>query len=175
MAGKFKYQTAPRKRGGEEIEDVFFREVNINYVRSLNTPIITSPLGVSAFLREVAPNNSQEHLLALYLDGAHQPIGFSVIATGSAAGCSFHPRDVFQRAVMLGAFSIILAHNHPSGSLQVSREDRAATERLRKAGTILGIKVLDHIIFTDDGHLSFYESGEMESKRSQLINEHLIK
>jgi len=68
---------------------------------------------------------------------------------------------LYQKALVLGAYSVIVAHNHPSDSTQASAEDRKVTQQLKDAGALLGIKLLDHIIFTDDSYFSFQENGEI--------------
>jgi len=142
--------------------EVVFREVNINYSRKRKTPVVRSADDVVRWLRAVAPNNSQEHLIALYLDGAHQPIGFSVVSTGIQSACPVHPREVFQRAIALGAYSLILAHNHPSGKTDPSAEDVKVTEQIRDAGKLLGIRLVDHIIISDEGHYSFQAESNVQ-------------
>lgn len=141
--------------------EISFRSVDVSYGRKRKQPTIKSAADVALWFRSVVPNNSQEHVIALYLGGAHEPIGFSVVATGTANMCVVHPREVFQRAVLLGACKIILAHNHPSDNLEPSTEDQKVTAQIKDAGEVLGIKLLDHVIFTDDGYYSFQEMGNL--------------
>ena len=110
---------------------------------------IKGPNDVADFVRSVLTDNSREHCVALYLDGAHQVVSYSIISIGTANMSVVHPREVFQRAILAGAISIIIAHNHPSGVLTPSDEDHKVTKRLKDAGEILGIKLLDHLIVTD--------------------------
>lgn len=142
-------------------KETVFREVNIQYSRKRKTPIMNSPGKVAQWLRSVAPNNSQEHIIALYLDGAHQPVGFSVVSTGLQTSCPVHPREVFQRAIALGAYSLILAHNHPSGNVEPSAEDVKITAQIKDAGKVVGIRLLDHIIISDEGYYSFQEANAL--------------
>jgi DNA repair protein RadC len=137
------------------------REVRLNYGPAVTGPIVNQPRVIVDFLREIAPNNSQEHVIAVYLDGKHAPIGYSVISTGLATSCPVHPREVFQRAVCLGACAVVMAHNHPSGSVKWSPEDAEVTKKIKDAGVVLGIKLLDHIIFTDTEFYSFMEDGRL--------------
>ena len=95
-----------------------------------------------------------EHFVALYLNGQHQVAAYSIVSIGTANQAPVSPREVFQRAVLTGAISIVVAHNHPSKSTVPSHEDRAVTTRLREAGELLGIKVLDHVIVTNSAFLS---------------------
>jgi DNA repair protein RadC len=144
------------------MSELIIREVNINYGKAQTYSTIKSVDGVVEFLRQVAPNNSQEHVIALYLDGKHSPIGYSVVSTGTANSCPVHPREVFQRAVMLGACAVILAHNHPSGDVARSAEDDRVTAKIGQAGDVLGIKLLDHVIFSDTDCYSYEYAGKLK-------------
>ena len=136
-----------------------FREINISYGRKRKQPNMRSASSVARFLRGIAPNNSQEHFMAIYMNGSNEPIGYSVISTGTANSCPVHPREVYQRAILLGATSLIVAHNHPTDNLEPSKEDKDITQKLKEAGTLLGLRLLDHVIFTDTGHFSFCDEG----------------
>lgn len=135
------------------METTYIREARVNYHGGKSTAV-RSPEDTVSFLRGVLPDNSREHFLALYLSANNSPIGYSVVATGCANSCPVHPREVFQAAIIVGATSIILAHNHPTGDLSESKDDIAVTERLKEASKLLGIKLLDHIILTNDDHKS---------------------
>ena len=145
------------------IQEIQIREVQIQYGRKRKGSYdsVKGPSSAVAFLRKVAPNNSQEHVIALYLDAAHQPIGYSIVSTGLASSCPIHPREIFQRAIGLGAHSLILSHNHPSGRVEPSEEDRTVTKQIKEAGRVLGIKLLDHVVFSDSGFYSFQEAREL--------------
>jgi len=107
-------------------------------------------------------NLPQEAFAVLDLNGANQPLGPARIVTlGLLDQNQVHPREVFSDAIKNRAASIIVAHNHPSGTLEASPEDIALTKRLMKAGKILGIDVLDHIILTAEGHVSMKAKGAM--------------
>jgi DNA repair protein RadC len=134
----------------------YVREVIAQYrgPRRTADSIKESTTAVS-FLRKVLPDNTREHFIALYLDAQHRLIAFSVVATGTANSCPVHPREIFQNAVLAGAVAIIVSHNHPSGDVTPSLQDKTVTQRLKAAGEILGIKVLDHLIVSDDAFYSF--------------------
>jgi len=104
-------------------------------------------------------NKQQEYFLALYLDGANHLLDTKVISIGTLNQSLVHPREVFAYAVEKRCASIIVAHNHPSGILKPSSEDLSVTQRLKESGKILGIELLDHIIFTRDGFVSLNEEG----------------
>jgi DNA repair protein RadC len=94
----------------------------------------------------------QEHFVVITLDGANRLIDKRVITIGTLNASLVHPREVFADAVADRAAGIVIAHNHPGGSLEPSGPDIVTTKRLRAAGELLGIRLLDHIIVTATGH-----------------------
>jgi len=106
-------------------------------------------------------DKKQEHFLCLSLNGANEVIGNRVVTVGLLNSSQVHPREVFAEVISDRAASVILAHNHPSGVLKPSPEDITINQQLIDAGKILGITVLDHIIITKKGYLSFKEAGLM--------------
>ncbi|VDA99037.1 DNA repair protein RadC [Olavius algarvensis spirochete endosymbiont] len=101
----------------------------------------------------------QEHFLVLSLNGAHEVIRIRVISQGILDRTVVHPREVFVDPLRDRAAAIVCAHNHPSGNKDPSSEDKKLTKQLRQSGDLLGIPLLDHIIFTEEGYFSFLESG----------------
>jgi len=118
---------------------------------------------VATFLRECLIDNSREQFIAVYLNHTNQVIGYSIAAIGTQSQCPVSPAELFQKAVLLGAGSLIVAHNHPSGNTEPSKEDIAVTKRIWEAGKLLGITLLDHIIVCEDKYLSFREENLLES------------
>lgn len=106
-------------------------------------------------------DRKQEHFLALTLNGAHEVINLHVVSIGLVNRTLVHPREVYIRAIADSAASLIAAHNHPSGNLEPSAEDREITARLKEAGDTLGITLLDHVIFSRKGYFSFLENREI--------------
>ena len=104
---------------------------------------------------------NQEVFAVMSLNGANEPIKTRWVTVGLLDSNQVHPREVFADPIMDRAASIIVAHNHPSGTLEASPEDLAITKRLQKAGEVLGIKVLDHLILTTTGLMSFKQKGYM--------------
>jgi DNA repair protein RadC len=102
----------------------------------------------------------QEVFLSVLLNGAQEVLAIRPVTVGLLNRTLVHPREVFAPALELRAASVVLAHTHPSGSLEPSREDREATRRLAQAGKLLGVEVLDHLIMTQAGYYSFKEHGE---------------
>ena len=112
-------------------------------------PIIDTPEKAVAQLSDIR-DKKQEYFVCLTLDGANRLIAKRIISIGTLTSSLVHPREVFSDAITDRAASIIVAHNHPSGNLQPSGADRAVTERLREAGELLGVTLLDHLIITKD-------------------------
>ncbi|MDR2420952.1 MAG: DNA repair protein RadC [Oscillospiraceae bacterium] len=116
-------------------------------------PIIDAPEKAAEQLNFIR-NKKQEHFVLLTLDGARRLIKSRVITVGTLTASLVHPREVFAPAIEDRAASIIIAHNHPSGSLDVSAKDREVTKLIREAGELLGIHLDDHIIITGDDFAS---------------------
>jgi DNA repair protein RadC len=106
--------------------------------------------------------SKKEHFIVFYLDTQNHVIERQIISIGTLNTSLVHPREVFESAVRLSSASIIVAHNHPSGSLDPSNEDRDVTRRLVEAGEILGIEVTDHIITTREGYFSFKDKNMLK-------------
>ena len=103
----------------------------------------------------------KENFLVLTLNGAHEIISIRIISIGIVNRSIVHPREIFYEAIKDNAAAIIVAHNHPSGNTDPSEEDKEVTHRLVEAGKILGIPVLDHVVFGKHGYYSFLEKGEL--------------
>ena len=119
----------------------------------------TAPAQVFEFFHHELRDNRKELFLTLLLDGKNRITRKVQVSEGCLNQAIVHPREVFAPAVRESAAAIIFIHNHPSGDPAPSREDREITRRLKEAGEILGIKVLDHIIIGDGTYFSFVESG----------------
>ena len=119
---------------------------------------IRSPADIMAVVRHYA-DREQEHFLCLALNGANEVLSCAVVSIGLVNRTLVHPREVFVEAIKLRASSIAVAHNHPSGCLEPSADDREVTRRLESAGELLGITLLDHLIFSPGGWLSFADRG----------------
>jgi DNA repair protein RadC len=108
-------------------------------------------------------NPDREYFVCMLLDGKNRITGIHTVSQGSLNQSIVHPRETFKAAILANSASILIAHNHPTGDLSPSREDIEITRRLREAGEILGIRVMDHIIVdTETGNSnSFVNSGLM--------------
>lgn len=114
-------------------------------------PIIDSPEKAVEQLADIR-DKKQEYFVCLTLDGANRLIAKRIITIGTLTSSLVHPREVFAEAIADRAASIIVAHNHPSGSLEPSNADNEITKRLLDAGKILGINIRHHIILTPRSH-----------------------
>ncbi|BDV41553.1 DNA repair protein RadC [Geotalea uraniireducens] len=101
---------------------------------------------------------AKEHFIALHLDGKNRIACLDRVSVGSLNQSIVHPREVFKTALLSSAAAILLLHNHPTGDPTPSREDLEITRRIKEAGELLGIRVLDHIII-GESYLSFAEQG----------------
>lgn len=100
-----------------------------------------------------------ERFLVILLDGRHRVLREVTASQGTLTASLVHPREVFRPALREGAAAVVLAHNHPSGDPTPSREDREVTRRLARAGELLGVPVLDHVVVAERGFESLREEG----------------
>lgn len=120
---------------------------------------VTSPDELYKILCSKINNFAKEHFYAISLDIRNNFIGIDEISVGTLTASLVHPRETFESAIKRHAASIIVAHNHPSCETDPSEDDLKITKRLVEAGKIMGIEVLDHIIFTKKGYLSFKDKN----------------
>lgn len=130
------------------------REKRCKY--SVNTPSIAVDV-----LRQLccSERGDREVLSIVYCNNQLNPVGCEVVAVGGLGSCGVTASDVLRGAVLSAATGIILGHNHPSGSVKPSQSDIDFTKRVKNAAEILGIKLLDHIVLTEDEHVSMHEAG----------------
>ncbi len=122
-------------------------------------PKIEKPEDVFRLLKNNLGEKKKEYFILLCLDSRHCIITEETISVGTLNASLAHPREIFLPAIKNSAASVILIHNHPSGDPAPSKKDKKLTERLRKAGEILGITVSDHIIITQNSYFSFTENS----------------
>ena len=122
---------------------------------------VRSPADAAAVLAEYFSDRDREEFVVAFLDTANTLTGLHVASVGGLAASIVEPRQVFKAAVLANAAAVLLAHNHPSGNPEPSREDVAVTRQLVEAGKVMGVPVHDHLILTDHGHTSLAERGLM--------------
>lgn len=122
---------------------------------------ISCPTDIITVLNTVLDmeNMAEENLVLITLDTKNNITGLFTVSTGDLSQSIVHPREVYKRAIMQNAKSIIIAHNHPSGDSTPSENDINITKRLNEAGKILGIELLDHVIIGYNNYTSLKGSG----------------
>ncbi len=160
--------TTPRQTGNsrtirlKQIKAVYqqftVNEANDIYLRTGTR--FTSPAQIFETFKFLMAE-TKEHFVTLHLDGKNRVVCMDLVSIGSLNQSIVHPREVMKTACLSNAASLILIHQHPSGDPAPSREDLEITRRLKEAGDIMGIKVLDHIIVGDGEYTSFVERGLM--------------
>ena len=101
---------------------------------------------VAELLYELVGDADREHFVAMYLDARHRVTHVHTVSVGHLAGSLVHPREVFKAALLANAAAMIVGHNHPSGDVDPSPDDHRIHERIRDAGELMGIKLLDAVI-----------------------------
>lgn len=130
-------------------------------VAEKDTVPIRMPEAAARHAREILSGEDREHFLALHLDSRHRVVSVEVVSVGTLGSSLVHPREVFKGAILANAAAIICAHNHPSGDLDPSQEDRALLKRLVEAGQLLGVPMVDFLIVSDTEHWSASSFGLM--------------
>ena len=155
-----------RRLEGEESSLIHDYKVSIRLVRegtARSNPVeILSPSDVYDFLRKLE-SYDREVFYCLHLSSKHHLLSCEEVSKGSLNASIVHPREVYKAAILHSAAAIIIAHNHPSGDPEPSSEDLSLTERLRNAGEIIGIQVLDHVIVGYNCYYSMAEEGQLPS------------
>ncbi len=119
------------------------------------------PRDVAAYLTPRFGGGAVERFGVVLLDTKHRVVKATVLSVGTLDASLVHPREVFREATTVGAAAVVLFHNHPSGDPTPSRDDMALTSRLVKAGELMGIAVLDHVVLGESRYFSFKESGRL--------------
>lgn len=137
---------------------VRYRPTNINRFK------ISSSADVDSQIRSLWPVDVEhrEAMVSVYLNQAHNIVGYSVISIGSISGTLCDVKVVFQHGLLCNASALILIHNHPSGSLKPSVEDLNLTKKIREASLIMDMRMLDHLIITREGYCSLADEGLIE-------------
>ena len=147
------------------IKDPMLAEVSMSYrskIKPADRPKITSSKNAYNYLRTIFNPDTIEHHEEFYIiliGQSSKVLGWVKIASGNIDNCLFDSRIIFQCALLANATGVILCHNHPSGNLTPSQQDIYVTRRIRSAGLILNIQVLDHIIITSESYYSFGDEG----------------
>lgn len=128
-------------------------------IGSAEKQLVTSSHDIALFLQKKLRDHRHEVFAVLFLNRANKVNHFEIISEGGITGTVADPRIILKKALEENAVSIILCHNHPSGSLKPSKADEQLTYKIKEAANFLDIRVLDHIIVSDDGYFSFADEG----------------
>lgn len=146
-----------------EILTVFELNKRILQQESHEEDVIRSPMHMIQWLQKELGYCTQEKFLVIYLDVRHHILSYSTLFIGTINVSHVYPRDVIREALVVGAKSMILVHNHPSGSLEPSMADIQVTAALMKAAELMDIQIDDHFIITSNAWYSFTQEGILDT------------
>lgn len=141
-----------------KIENINIVSLKMIRDKTLSFNNISSPDVVYDICDEILKDCDKENMIVICLDTQNKPTNINIAGVGSISSAIVEPREIFKTAILSNSKSIIIAHNHPSGKVNPSHADIFLTKRLIKCGTLLGIKILDHIIVGDKEYFSFKEN-----------------
>ena len=148
----------------------FYDVVRVRMVKERELPYameeIDGPEKVAAFIRKFLAGADREYLLVLSMDNIGKLAAIEVVSIGTVNAALAEPREIFKHAILANAAGIVMVHNHTSGRCVPSSEDMEITKRIEKAGKILGIPLMDHII-VGDGYFSFRTEGLLEKGKEK--------
>ena len=121
--------------------------------------VVSSSFDVANYLQSALKDYKHEVFAVLFLNRANKINHFKIVSEGGITGTVADPRIILKKALEEDAVSLILCHNHPSGSLKPSKADEDLTQKIKEAANFLDIKIIDHIIVSDDGYYSFADEG----------------
>lgn len=128
---------------------------------------VTSPEAAAEILMPLMQGLDREHCVTLNLDTRHRLLAATTVSIGSIDHTFMSPREVFRDALLRDAAAIVIAHNHPSGDATPSRDDEAVTRRLGRAGDMIGVDVLDHLVIGHQRWTSLARRGVLMQDQQQ--------
>lgn len=131
------------------------REIEIDVVKRIR---VKFPRDINSLLWNYFTGKEKEHFVAVLLNAIHEPTKVVLVSIGTVNRTLVHPREVFREAIKDNCCAVIVAHNHPAGSSEPSKEDDEVTKMLVNAGKVVGIEVLDHMIIASRGYYSYAEN-----------------
>lgn len=143
----------PRIEASEPLRELMAPVFRVQLIRESGRRqgVINDGHDVAEILGRYLQHEDREHFVTLMLDAKNRVIGIHTVSIGTLSAALVSPREVFKAAILANAAAIILGHNHPSGDTTPSPEDIQVTETLKKAGALLEIEVLDHVIIGENG------------------------
>jgi DNA repair protein RadC len=135
-------------------------EVGLRYAKVFGDKVMINSSRDAYLVLQDFVHKRQEHLILITLNGRNQLISKKVITIGTLDASLFHPREIFAESIVDRASKIIVAHNHPSGNLDPSKNDLIMTDKVREAGELIGIQLVDSLIISGDGYRSIIQYEE---------------
>ncbi len=126
---------------------------------SLEKPVVRDSKEIAGYLQAILRDHHHEVFAVVFLNRANKITHFEIVSQGGITGTVADPRIILKKALEEDAVSLILCHNHPSGNLKPSRADEELTSKIAEAAKYFDIKILDHIIVSEDGYYSFADGG----------------
>ena len=125
---------------------------------------IKNPIDIAKILQDILKtedkiDQEKEHFYIIHLNNRNNIKMIELATLGTLNSSLIHPRETYRRAILEGSAKIMIAHNHPSGTVEPSEDDLIITQQLKRAGNIIDIELLDHIIFTEKNYLSFKQKN----------------
>ena len=128
---------------------------------NLHKPVVTTSKEIAMYLQPILKDFTYEVFAVLFLNRSNKINHFEIISKGGITGTVADPRVILKKALEEDATSIVLSHNHPSGNLKPSRADEELTQKIKQAATYFDIRVIDHIIVSEEGFYSFADEGAL--------------
>lgn len=154
-----RYRSKRRTARAVDEDQVLLAAIRILGRRLRAREVFSSPDAVKDYLRLQGQGLDHEVFAVMYLDSQNRLLEYARMFRGTLTQTSVYPREIVKEAIMKGAASVILHHNHPSGVCTPSRADEALTQTVKAALALVDVRVLDHIITSDEGALSMAEKG----------------
>lgn len=162
------YFYAQKEEKMKKLETNYVPVVRVYAVKERYLPYgkeaVSHPKDVVKLVQRLLEGADREYLLVIPVDAQSKPVGVEIVSIGTLNAALVEAREIFKHAILSNAAGIVMAHNHPSGNPQPSNHDIKITKKMKLAGDILGIELLDHIIIGDeDEFVSLAEMGEIET------------
>ena len=142
-----------------ELLAVFELSKRCTLEKAMRDDYINEPANIIQWLEKEIGDSNQEQFMALFLNIRNQIIDYKILFIGDIQGIFISPREIFREALLSGACKLIVVHNHPSQAISPSGEDLKTTTKLKEAGQLMGVILVDHLIVTKNEYYSFKESG----------------
>ncbi len=160
MSGSFFTQKGGRKMKEQNYIPLVRLEMVQDRKIPYNADKLDCPEKVAELAMKIIGTADREYVLVISVNSKCLPVALEITSIGSVNAAFMEPREIFKHAIISNAVGILLVHNHPSGDCEPSKEDKDVTQRIRKAGELLGIQVYDHVIIGNEKYYSFRERNQ---------------